>query len=190
MTIIAIIHHSGYGHTKRQAEFVQNGVSKTGAEAHFLTIDEHGDLPEAGWEILQKADGILFGSPTYMGGASWQFKKFADASSKAWFSQLWMDKFAGGFTNSASINGDKFNTISYFITLALQHGMAWVGTGMMPSNTKAATRDAMNYLGGYSGALAQSPSDASPDEMPAGDLATAEAFGARFATFVAAHKKA
>ncbi len=189
MTVIAIIHHSGYGHTHRQAEFVQQGVSKTGAEAHFLTIDANGDLPPEGWDILVKSDGIIFGSPTYMGGPSWQFKKFADASSKPWFAQAWRDKFAAGFTNSASVNGDKFNTITYFITLAMQHSMAWVGTGLMPANSKAATRESVNYLAGYSGALSQSPSDASPAEMFAGDLATAEAFGERFGTFVAAHKK-
>lgn len=188
MTLIAIIHHSGYGHTKRMAEYVQNGVTKTGAEAHFLTIDANGDLPEAGWEIIGRADGVIFGSPTYMGGPSWQFKKFADASSKPWFGQAWKDKFAAGFTNSASLNGDKFATISYFITLAMQHSMAWIGTGMMPANTKAAARDDINYLGGYSGALAQSPSDASVDEMLPGDLQTAEAFGSRVATFIATHK--
>jgi len=188
MTDIAIIHHSGYGHTKRMAEFVQNGVTKTGATAHFLTIDENGDLPEDGWNALLKADAIIFGSPTYMGGPSWQFKKFADASSKPWFGQAWKDKFAAGFTNSASMNGDKFSTIQYFITLAMQHSMAWIGTGMMPANNKAATRDSINYVAGFSGALAASPSDASPDEMPEGDLLTAEAFGTRVATFVAAHK--
>jgi NAD(P)H dehydrogenase (quinone) len=187
MTSIAIVHHSGYGHTRRMAEFVQTGVTKTAAECHFLTIDEHGDLPAEGWEILLKSDGILFGAPTYMGGPSWQFKKFADASSKPWFGQAWKDKFAGGFTNSATMNGDKFNTITYFVTLAMQHSMAWIGTGMMPANNKAATRDSINYVGGFSGALAQSPSDASPAEMFAGDLATAEAFGERFASFVASH---
>jgi NAD(P)H dehydrogenase (quinone) len=188
MTVIAIVHHSGYGHTRRQAEFVQNGVTGTGAESHFLTIDEHGDLPAEGWDILHKADGIIFGAPTYMGGPSWQLKKFADASSKPWFTQQWKDKFAAGFTNSGSINGDKFSTISYFITLAMQHGMAWVGTAIMPANNKAATRNSINYLGAFSGALAQSPTDGSADDMFPGDLETAEAFGARFATFVAAHK--
>jgi NAD(P)H dehydrogenase (quinone) len=190
MTLIAIIHHSGYGHTKRMAEYVQNGVTKTGAKAHFLTIDANGDLPEEGWEMIGRADGVIFGSPTYMGGPSWQFKKFADASSKPWFAQAWKDKFAAGFTNSASMNGDKFSTISYFITLAMQHSMVWIGTGMMPANAKAATRGDINYLGSYSGALAQSPSDASVDEMPAGDLETAEAFGSRVATFIASHKAA
>jgi NAD(P)H dehydrogenase (quinone) len=187
---IAIVHHSGYGHTRRQAEFVQNGVTKTGASAHFLTIDEQGELPPEGWEILLKADGVIFGSPTYMGGPSWQFKKFADASSKPWFGQAWRDKFAGGFTNSATMNGDKFSTISYFVTLSMQHAMAWVGTGMMPSNTKAATRESLNYVGGFTGALAQSPADASPAEMIQGDLDTAAAFGERFANFVANHRPA
>ncbi len=44
-----------------------------------------------------------------MGSVSWQFKKFADASSKAWFTMAWKDKLAAGFTNSATLNGDKFS---------------------------------------------------------------------------------
>jgi multimeric flavodoxin WrbA len=188
MTDIAIIHHSGYGHTKRQAEAVAAGVTKAGATAHELTIDANGDLPEAGWETLLKADAIIFGSPTYMGGPSWQFKKFADASSKPWFGQAWKDKFAAGFTNSATLNGDKFSTLNYFITLAMQHSMVWVGLGHMPANTKASTRADLNNLGAFGGAIAQSPSDASPEEMFQGDLDTAAALGERVAKFTAAHK--
>ncbi len=189
MSKIAIIHHSGYGHTHRMAKHVEEGVANTGADVHLIAINEHGDITDYDWELLGSAAGILFGSPTYMGGPSWQFKKFADASSKPWFAQLWKDKFAGGFTNSATMNGDKFSTIQYFITLAMQHSMAWVGTGMMPSNNKAATRESVNYVGGFAGALAQSPADASPDEMIQGDLQTAIKFGERFARFVAVHGK-
>ena len=116
-----------------------------------------------------------------MGSVSWQFKKFADASSKQWFSQAWKNKIAAGFSNSASMNGDKLSTLHYLVTLSQQHSMIWVGTGMMPSNSKAATRNDTNYLGAYSGAMAQSPSDASPDEMLPGDLETAKQFGARVA---------
>jgi NAD(P)H dehydrogenase (quinone) len=58
-----------------------------------------------------------------MGVASWQFKKFADASSKIWFTMGWNDKLAAGFTNSASLNGDKHSTLQYFFTLAMQQGM-------------------------------------------------------------------
>ncbi len=119
-----------------------------------------------------------------MGSVSWQFKKFADASSKPWFSQAWKNKIAAGFTNSATMNGDKHSTLHYLFTLSQQHGMIWVGTGMMPSNSEAATRNDINYVGSYSGAMAQSPSDSSPDEMLPGDLETAKQFGVRVAEVV------
>ncbi len=107
MAKIAVIHHSGYGHTARQAKAVEDGVGAVpGAELHAVAISAEGELPEGAWEALGAADAIIFGSPTYMGGPSWQFKKFADASSKPWFGQAWKDKIAAGFTNSASMNGD------------------------------------------------------------------------------------
>ena len=133
------------------------------------------------WETINDADAIVFGSPTYMGSVSWQFKKFADASSKPWFSQQWKDKVFGGFTNSATMNGDKHSTLHYFFTLAMQHSGLWVGTGLMPSNSKAAKRDDINYVGSSAGAMMQTPSDASADEVNAGDLETARLYGERIA---------
>ena len=189
MTQVSIVYHSGYGHTKHVAENVEAGVkSVAGVTAHLIAVDADGNVPEAAWATLGGSDAIIFGSPTYMGGASWQFKKFADASSKPWFGQAWKDKIAAGFTNSASMNGDKHSTLHYFITLAMQHGMHWVGTGMMPSNAKAAKRDDINYIGSYAGMMAQSPSDSAPHEVPVGDLATAKAFGVRVAGVAAKRK--
>jgi NAD(P)H dehydrogenase (quinone) len=176
MSKIAIVYHSGYGHTKRMAEAVAEG-----AKGELVAIDAEGNLTEAQWATLGAADAIVFGSPTYMGSVSWQFKKFADASSKAWFTQAWKNKIAAGFTNSASMNGDKLSTLHYMFTLSQQQSMIWVGTGLMPSNSKAAQRNDVNYVASYSGAMAQSPSDASPDEMLPGDLETAKLFGARVA---------
>ncbi len=183
MSKVAIVYFSGYGHTQKQAEAVLAGAaSVAGTVVELIRIDEQGNLSDAAWEMLVASDGIIFGSPTYMGGVAWQFKKFADASSKPWYVQAWKDKPAAGFTNSASINGDKGSTISYMITFAMQHSMLWVGTGMMPANSKAAERNHVNYLAGFSGLLAQSPSDSSPDEGPLpGDLETAKVFGVRFA---------
>lgn len=179
---IVIIYHSGYGHTLKQAEAVFEGAKTAGASVKLCPIDNEGNVQPETWELLDAADAIIFGSPTYMGMVSWQFKKFADASSKPWFAQKWKDKLAAGFTNSASINGDKLSTLQYFITLAMQHGMHWVGTGMMPSNSKAASRNDVNWLGSSCGLMAQSPSDSSPEEGPLpGDLDTARYFGARIA---------
>jgi multimeric flavodoxin WrbA len=176
MSKIVIVYHSGYGHTKKVAETVA-----AGSGGALLAIDAEGNLPEGGWEQLAAADTIVFGSPTYMGSVSWQFKKFADASSKPWFGQQWKDKLAAGFTNSASMNGDKLSTLHYLFTLSQQHGMLWVGTGMMPSNSKAATRNDVNYVASSSGLMTTTPSDASVDEMVAGDLETARRFGERVA---------
>jgi multimeric flavodoxin WrbA len=174
MRNIVIVYHSGYGHTQKVAEAVA-----AGSRGSLLAIDAEGNLPEGGWERLAAADAIVFGSPTYMGGPSWQFKKFADASSKAWFHKQWRNKIAAGFTNSATLNGDKFSTINYFFTLSQQHGMFWVGMGMHAPNAKASTRDDINNVGGYAGLMTVTPSDASADEMVPGDLSTARAFGER-----------
>ena len=180
MSKIVVVFHSGYGHTLRLAQAVAEG-----AGAELLPIDAEGNLSEAAWAALNAADAIVMGSPTYMGTVSWQFKKFADASSKAWFTQAWKDKLFAGFTNSATMNGDKLSTLHYLFTLAMQHSGIWVGTGLMPSNSKAAQRNDVNYVASFSGAMAQTPSDAGVDEMLPGDLETARLFGQRVAATVA-----
>ncbi len=171
-----VIFHSGYGHTKRMADAIAEG-----AQASLLQIDAEGNLSDQAWIDIAAAHYIIVGSPTYMGGPSWQFKKFADASSKPWFADLWKDKVFGGFTNSASINGDKLATLQYFSLLAAQHRGIWVGMGMKSSNTKASQRDDINRMGSFLGPMAQTPADAAPEEMSSGDLETARIYGARVA---------
>ncbi|MFZ6723164.1 NAD(P)H-dependent oxidoreductase [Undibacterium sp. Ji49W] len=182
MTKVAIVYHSGYGHTTKAAEAVHAGAAAAGADVELIKIDAEGNITDAQWESLAAANAIVFGSPTYMGTVSWQFKKFADASSKPWYSQVWKDKIAAGFTNSASMNGDKLSTLHYLFTLSQQHSMIWVGTGLMPSNSKAAQRNDINYVASFSGLMTQSPSDSTPEEGPLpGDLETAKLFGKRIA---------
>ena len=176
MSKIIIVFHSGYGHTKKVAEAVA-----LGSGGQLLAIDAEGNLPAGGWEQLAAATTIVFGSPTYMGNVSWQFKKFADMSSKPWFTLQWKNKLAAGFTNSATLNGDKASTLTYMFTLSQQHGMLWVGMGMHGANAKRHGRDDVNNVGGYAGLMTATPSDASPDEMVPGDIATAKAFGERVA---------
>lgn len=183
MTKVAIVYFSGYGHTAKQAEAVQRGAASVpDAEVTMLRIDEHGNLPEGSFDVLAQQDAVIYGSPTYMGGPAWQFKKFADASSKLWFGQGLKDKVAAGFTNSASTNGDKHSTIQYLFTLSQQHSQVWVGTGLLPSNKKEHGPSDINWSAGFAGAMAISPSDASAEEAPrSGDLKTAELLGERVA---------
>lgn len=183
MVNIVVIFFSGYGHTARQAEAVIEGArSAPNTDTHRVVVDADGLLRDGDWSLLEAADAIIFGCPTYMGSIPWQFKRFIDASSKVWAAQGWKDKIAAGFTNSGSMNGDKSQTLNYLYTLAMQHAMIWVGTGLMPANLKTAQRDDVNFLGAFGGAMSQSPADASAEEAPCqGDLATARRFGARVA---------
>lgn len=177
MSNISVVYFSGYGHTKVIAQTFAQEIS-----ANLIEIDANGDIQEQDWAALDQSDAIVFGAPTYMGTAPWQFKKFADASSKKWFTRAWQDKIFGGFTNSASLNGDKQVTLIQLQTLASQHGGIWVSLGLLPANSKSATREDVNNLGGSVGLLVQTPSDASVDEIPSGDLATAKVYAQRIAT--------
>lgn len=176
MSNISVVYFSGYGHTKVIAQTFAQEIA-----ASLIEIDVNGDIQEQDWQTLDQSDAIVFGAPTYMGTAPWQFKKFADATSKKWFTQAWKDKIFGGFTNSASMNGDKQVTLIQLQTLASQHGGIWVSLGLLPANSKAATREDINNLGGSVGLLVQTPSDASVEEIPSGDLETAKVYALRIA---------
>jgi NAD(P)H dehydrogenase (quinone) len=179
MIRVVVAFHSGYGHTRKIAEAVQAGAASVpGVDALLVDVEKAGDEQ---WADLARADAIVFGAPTYMGGPSGEFKKFADASAKVWFSQGWKDKVAGGFTCSLQMSGDKFSTLSYFVTLAMQHGMVWVGLGMLPE--QVGNPEALNRLGSYVGLMAQAdnvPADQSP---PKGDLDTGHRYGRRIAEY-------
>ena len=167
MSKTVVVYHSGYGHTQRLAQFVAEG-----AGAQLIAIDAEGNLTDAQWADVDAADAIIMGSPTYMGMVSWQFKKFADVTSKRWFTGTWKDKVAGGFTISASPSGDKLSSIQYFITLAMQQGMIWVGQPAMNDGT-------INRIGSNSGLMAQVGPTSPAEDIPQGDLDTAKAYGKR-----------
>lgn len=184
MTKIAIVYHSGYGHTAKVAEHVHKGATNTGADVTLYKADDLA-TPESGpWDELNAADAIIFGAPTYMGSASAQMKQFMDASSKSWFTDAWKDKIAAGFTNSGALAGDKSSTLSQFATLAGQHGMVWVNFGMKPGFNASAHEfaGALNRAGHATGLATQALTDLSAEDGPdAADLKTAELFGERVA---------
>ena len=190
MTTLSIIYFSGSGHTTKLAEAVQKGAASV-AEANVNLIAISGDditkgrfANDAIFAQLDASDAIIFGSPTYMGGPAAQFKAFADATGERWFKSAWRDKLAAGFTVSSSPSGDKFNTLHYFHTLAMQHGMIWIGLGEMPMQPNG-----VNRLGSFSGATAQAGYE-SPDVAPSvEDKRTGELLGQRVATFAAKLKK-
>jgi NAD(P)H dehydrogenase (quinone) len=179
MALVAVVYHSGYGHTAAQARAVCEGALEVdGIESQMIFAgDAEGDPAQ-----LSAADAMIFGCPTYMGSASAPFKAFMDASSGIWLSQGWKDKLAAGFTNSGGHSGDKLSTLLQLIVFAMQHGMIWVGLGLPDGNNSSTTSDAsLNRLGAYAGAMAQSNVDQGLDGMFESDLATARSLGRRVA---------
>lgn len=181
-TRIAIVYHSGYGHTARQAAAVKEGVEQVaGAAALLLTAEQ----APSQWDALAAADAIIFGAPTYVGGPTAAFKTFQEASSHAVMTRGlgWKDKIAAGFTNSGSRSGDKLATLIQLALFAAQHGMHWVSLALPPANhSSTGSEDELNRLGFWLGAAAQSNTDQGPDLVPPeADLATARHLGRRVA---------
>lgn len=179
---VAIVYHTGYGHTRRQAEAVAAGVAQVGgAAALLLPVEDVSDR----WDTLNAAHAIIFGAPTYVGAATASFKAFQEASSNAVMTPgyLWRDKIAAGFTNSGSRAGDKLSTLIQLALFAAQHGMHWVNLDLPPANhsTSGSEHD-LNRLGFWLGAGAQSNIDEGSDlAPPEADLATARHLGRRVA---------
>ena len=186
MSKIAIIYHSTYGHTKLQAEAVLRGAqSMPNITAKLYTAEEATNSLDE----LDSADAIILGCPTYMGSMSAGMKVFIEATSKKWFTLAWKNKIAGAFTNSSSFSGDKLNTLVGLVINAMQHGMIFVGLGMMPSDNKPEEmsqnagpgQSAHNRVGSFIGPMAAS-FQVNPPEAPCqGDIETAEIYGRRVA---------
>ncbi|MFM7003364.1 MAG: NADPH-dependent FMN reductase, partial [Limnohabitans sp.] len=68
--------------------------------------------------------------------------------------------------------------IQYFITLAMQQAMVWVGQPSMNDGT-------INRIGSNSGVMAQVGPTSPAEDIPQGDLETAKAYGARVAAVAA-----
>jgi NAD(P)H dehydrogenase (quinone) len=183
MPQVVIAYHSGYGHTALIAAHIAEGAEGAGAAVDLVKVDA---IDESGWKKLDTADAIIFGAPTYMGGASAQFKTFEDATVSRWVKREWSGKIAAGFTNSGSPSGDKLSTLTQLMLFAQQHGMLWKGLDLLPNEQPTGndfvSKEALNRLGGFAGLLTQANNDAPENTFTPGDLKTAEIFGAQIAT--------
>ncbi len=94
---VAIVYHSPYGHTAKVANFIADGARETGVQVHMMNV-EHID-----WDVLDAADAIIFGCPTYMGSLTSAMKLFMEQSSKRWLARSWQGKLAAAFTNGGGL---------------------------------------------------------------------------------------
>jgi NAD(P)H dehydrogenase (quinone) len=174
---ISIIYHSGFGHTRVVAERIAEGAAEVVPGISLLTTREAMEqLP-----TLQQYDTLVFGSPTYFGTVSAEFKLFMEATASVWARQQWKDKLAAGFTNSSSTNGDKLATLMNLSLFAAQHGMHWLPLGLLPQydgNGKQLPEH--NGMASYLGLMTLSSNAHDHFHEPA-DLLSARLFGRRIA---------
>jgi len=178
--IVVVLYHSGHGHTAVLAEAVQRGAAGVpGVQARLVRAEE----AEQHWADLDAADAIVFGAPTLMGSVSSGMKRFMETVVERYFKQRWDGKLAAGFTNSASLSGDKLNTLVDFVMFAAQMGMHWLSLGLLSGvDATQSKMESLNRLGSWLGAMAQSNVDEGPDRAPPdSDRRTAEHLGRRVA---------
>jgi len=186
MAKMMVVYHSGSGHTKTQAEAVQRGAAGVaGMDVELITAEQAAER----LDDFDSADAIILGCPTYMGSMSAGMKAFLEVAAKKWFTLAWKDKVAGAFTNSSSFSGDKLNTLVGLMINAMQHGMIYVGLGILPSaNDPEAMQsiegpgpNAHNRAGSFIGPMSASFMVDPESAPPKGDIETAELYGKRVA---------
>lgn len=187
MKQLSIVYFSGTGHTAKMAEAIQRGaqlVPNVVAELRPIlgTDIKEGRFTNAALlDQLTQSDGIILGTPTYLGGPAAQFKAFVDATGSHWYRREWAGKIAAGFTHSGSPSGDKLSTLQYLSLFAAQHGMIWVGNEPLPP--AGAGGNGVNRAGAFLGAMGYGRD---PAEVDPGDLRTAELLGQRVASVAVA----
>ena len=176
---LAIAYHSGFGHTATLGDAVAAGAIETGADVSMIAVDR---ITDPDWDILDGADGIVFGSATYMGNVSAGFQAFAEQTGRRCLNGSWRDKVAAGFTNSGAKSGDKMATLISLAVFAAQHHMHWVNLGLGAGwNSSIGSENDLNRLGFWLGAGAQTDVDANPDQVHPSDVQTCRHLGRRVA---------
>lgn len=179
MKNMAVIYHSEHGHTEHIAQRIVDGAKQYPAtRVHLLQSVDLMESPER----LREYDGIVLGSPTYLGGVSGSFKHFMDTTGGLWRQQALKGKLAAGFTVSSLPAGDKQSTLISLFTFAMQHGMMWAGNPILPEQHAGVPyEEAANRLGSWSGLMAQAGHGEASSSFTAGDIRTAILFGELFA---------
>lgn len=186
MKSIAIVYHSRQGHTQFIAQQIQLGAAQVERiKIDLFTAEQLMSQPE----LLCHYDGLIWGSPTYLGGVSSTLKQLMDTTGPLWKKQAFKGKLAAGFTVSSLPAGDKQSTLISLFIFAMQHGMIWVGNPILPEQHQGVPyMQAANRLGSWSGLMAQAEHASAADAFDIGDIKTAQLFGQNFACSLSAYQ--
>ena len=141
-----IVFYSMYGHIYKMAEAVAEGVKEVkGGEVELRRVPEtlpieilqqmgavepqkaFAHVPICKVEELEKADAIIFGSPTRFGNMCGQMRQFLDATGQLWAKGALVGKVGSVFTSSNTQHGGQESTILSFHNTLFHQGMVVVG---------------------------------------------------------------
>ncbi len=197
---ILIVFYSTYGHTKRLAEAVAEGVKEVnGAGAVLRRVPEtlpndvlaklgaldaqksFANIPVCSVDELASADGIIFGTPTRYGNACGQMRQFLDATGQLWATGALVGKVGSAFTSTATQHGGQESTLLSFYNTLLHLGMVIVG---LPYSFQGQMR--MDEITGCSPYGASTITGGNGERMPSeNELAGARFQGRHVATITA-----
>jgi NAD(P)H dehydrogenase (quinone) len=162
---IVVVYHDENGCTHKQAETVVQGLEEdSDVEVFLLSIDDEGGLPEGGWDLLSRADTIIFGSPSYGGKVSWQFKAFAGGTKRYLFEQEWKDKLVAGFTHVLTAEDASQAVFHEMFTLGVLHSMIWISPKLESSIQDLALESDVTDFNSCIGLMTQFDTDINLEE--------------------------
>ncbi len=143
---ILIVFYSTYGHVYEMAKAVAQGAEQIpGADVDIRQVPEtlsaevlekmgaveakkaFSHVPVCTVEELEKADAIIFGTPTRFGNMCGQMRQFLDATGQQWANGSLIGKVGSVFVSTATQHGGQESTILSFHTTLLHHGFVVVG---------------------------------------------------------------
>ena len=183
---ILVVYYSLYGHVRRLAQAVTEGVeSVPGAEMVLRRVKEfedierevipnskhakevweqHKDVPVCTLDDLKAADGYVFGTPTRYGNMTAQMKRLLDSTVNLWLEGVFEGKPAGIFVSTATTHGGQETTALTTMVPLLHLGMVIVGVpystpGMLHTEGRGGTPYAATTLAGSKNELTPAPED-------------------------------
>ena len=183
---ILVVYYSLYGHVRKLAQAVMDGVSSVpGVEPvlrrvqefddiereaipkskHALAVwEQHKEVPICTQDDLKAADGILFGTPTRFGNMTAQMKRVFDAAAPLWLEGALEGKPAGVFTSTATTHGGQETTPFTMMAPLLHLGMIIVGVpystpGMLHTEGRGGSPYGSSTVAGSKNELAPTPED-------------------------------
>ncbi|MFO7913938.1 MAG: NAD(P)H:quinone oxidoreductase [Desulfotignum sp.] len=143
---ILIVFYSTYGHVYEMAKAVAQGAEQIpGADVDIRQVPEtlsadvlekmgaveakkaFFHVPVCTMEELEKADAVIFGTPTRFGNMCGQMRQFLDATGGQWANGSLIGKVGSVFVSTATQHGGQESTILSFHTTLLHHGFVVVG---------------------------------------------------------------